>query len=94
MEMRIFPAVIKELEKEPHDLKESIYGVFERLKRGENIPMPLCAASFLNCKGSLRNAFFMSGRGVQGFLLHEDRRSNLRHSCNEEENSEAGDESY
>lgn len=46
MEVRIFQAVARELEKEPQELKESVYGVLERLSRGEQIPMPLCRPLF------------------------------------------------
>lgn len=51
MEIRVFPVVAKELKKEPQELKESIYGVFERLERGENIPLPLCRPLFSLLKG-------------------------------------------
>lgn len=51
MEIRVFPVVARTLKKEPHELKESIYGVFERLQRGENIPMPLCRPLFSIVKG-------------------------------------------
>jgi len=51
MKIRILQDVIRELEKESHDLKESIYGVLERLERGENIPMPLCKPLFSIEKG-------------------------------------------
>lgn len=51
MDVKILHAVARELEKESRELKESIYGVFERLQRGEMIPMPLCRPLFSVEKG-------------------------------------------
>lgn len=42
MKVLTLRAVVRELEREPKELKESIYGALGRLERGERIPMPLC----------------------------------------------------
>lgn len=42
MKVKVFPQVTKEIEKEPLELKESIYGTLEKLELGEKIGMPLC----------------------------------------------------
>ena len=42
MYVRVLPVVAREIEVESQELKESIYGVLERLERGEIVPMPLC----------------------------------------------------
>ena len=42
MRVLVLQAVVKELEREPKELKESVYGALERLERGDRIPMPLC----------------------------------------------------
>lgn len=42
MRVLVLQAVVKELEHEPKELKESVYGALGRLERGEHIPMPLC----------------------------------------------------
>lgn len=40
------PQVAREMEKEAKELKESIFGVLERLDCGEKIGMPLCRPLF------------------------------------------------
>ncbi len=42
MEVQVLKVVAREIEKEPQELKENIYGVLSRLNQGEKIPMPLC----------------------------------------------------
>lgn len=51
MKVKVFNTVTRELEKEPQELKESIFGTFKRLEQGENIPMPLCKPLFSIEKG-------------------------------------------
>ena len=46
MEIKILPQVTRELADVPQNLKESIFGVLQRLENGENIPMPLCRPLF------------------------------------------------
>lgn len=46
MQVRVLPIVARELENEPGTLKENIYGVLQRLERGEAIPTPLCKPLF------------------------------------------------
>lgn len=51
MKFQVLKTVVHELVRETQDLKESIYGVFEKLSRGEKIPMPLCRPVFSIEKG-------------------------------------------
>lgn len=51
MEVKVLPQVVNELNNAPLELKESIYGAFERLSRGDKIPMPLCRPLFAIEKG-------------------------------------------
>ena len=51
MKVLVLPQVAREIEKEAKALKESIFGVFERLDRGEKIGMPLCRPLFAIGKG-------------------------------------------
>ncbi len=51
MKLLILKQVTREIEKEPQELKESVFGVFEKLSRGESIPMPLCRSLFSILKG-------------------------------------------
>lgn len=51
MDVKVLPAVAKELKDESSSLKESIFGTLERLQQGENIPMPLCRPLFSVAKG-------------------------------------------
>ncbi|MDO8527229.1 MAG: type II toxin-antitoxin system RelE/ParE family toxin [Deltaproteobacteria bacterium] len=46
MEIRILPQVARELADVPKNLNENIFGVLQRLEKGENIPMPLCRPLF------------------------------------------------
>lgn len=51
MNLYVLKAVSRELSKEPQELRESIFGVLERLGYGENIPMPLCRPLFSIARG-------------------------------------------
>ena len=51
MDLKVLPAVAKELKDEPQSLKESVLGAFDRLRQGEIIPMPLCRPLFSVAKG-------------------------------------------
>ena len=42
MELKILVQVIQEMRHEPPELKQSVYGVLERISRGESIGMPVC----------------------------------------------------
>ncbi|MBF0104084.1 MAG: type II toxin-antitoxin system RelE/ParE family toxin [Deltaproteobacteria bacterium] len=42
MKTLILPQAAKAVEKEPFELKQSVFGVLERLSDGEEIGMPLC----------------------------------------------------
>lgn len=46
MQIKVLPVVVREVEKEPLTLKESIYGVLQQLEKGQAIPMPLCRPLF------------------------------------------------
>lgn len=51
MELKILPRVVKEIKDEPIELKQSVFGMLERLGRGESIGMPLCKPLFSIAKG-------------------------------------------
>ena len=51
MGIKVLSAVAKEIRDEPQELKESVFGVLERLEHGETIPMPLCGPLFSVAKG-------------------------------------------
>jgi phage-related protein len=42
MELKILPQVAREIQDEPLELRQSIFGTLERVGRGESISMPLC----------------------------------------------------
>ncbi len=42
MELKILSKVVREVSNEPNELKQSIFGMLERVGRGESIGMPLC----------------------------------------------------
>lgn len=46
MEIRILPVAVREVERVAKELKESIYGVLQRLEDGGSIPMPMCKPLF------------------------------------------------
>lgn len=46
MQIRVLPAVARDIEREPNALKESIYGVLQRLEMGDVIPPPMCTTAF------------------------------------------------
>lgn len=41
VEIRVFPQVTRQIEREPSNLKESIFGTLDRLRQGETIGPPL-----------------------------------------------------
>lgn len=67
VEIRVLPVVARVLKKESHELKESIYGAFERLEKGENIPMPLCRSLFSVEKGLYELRFSYQAGEYRGF---------------------------
>lgn len=42
MQLKVLPQVVREIKNEPIELKQSIFGVLERVEKGESIGMPLC----------------------------------------------------
>lgn len=74
MQIRVLPVVATVLRKENRELKESIYGVFERLENGENIPLPLCRPLFSVKKGlyELRFSYETGEYRVFYYIKKED----------------------
>lgn len=42
MKVLVLPQAVREIEKESHELKQSVFGALERLNQGEKIQMPFC----------------------------------------------------
>lgn len=51
MKVIVLDAVAKEMKRESDELKQSVYGVLQRLEMGELIPMPLCRPLYAIAKG-------------------------------------------
>ena len=51
LELKILPQVVREIDDEPIELKQSVFGTLERAGRGESIGMPLCRPLFSIVKG-------------------------------------------
>lgn len=51
MRVVVLNAVAKEMKHESEELKQSVFGVLERLEQGEVIPMPLCRPLYSVVKG-------------------------------------------
>lgn len=51
MKVIVLDSVVKEMKRESDELKQSVYGVLQRLEMGELIPLPLCRPLYAIAKG-------------------------------------------